>query len=225
MNTHTTSRLSKVLLVTSGSLVAALGELVVVGWHTHNQTLLQVRPNFVMMVYNSALGFILCGTAIIAIALNRLRWATPGGVLASAIGLLTLVEYQFRVDLGIDQLLMKPYINVANAYPGRMAISTAAFFFVAGAAISLLGLTKRFRYRPLIVGIVGAACAVQGMVAFAGYFTGVATVYVWGDVARMAIHTAFGAALVGASLLTLAWRDQGSRQPGKESYWLPILIG
>lgn len=224
MNTHTKPRLSKLLVVTFGALATALGLLVVVGWHTHIQALIQVRPNSVAMVYNTALGFILCGTGIIAIALGRPRWATPGGVLVSAIGLLTLVEYQFGVDFGIDQLLMKHYINVANAFPGRMAVSTAAFFFVAGAAISMLGASRRIRRRPLIVGILGAACTVQGMVAFAGYFTGVASVYVWGDVARMAIQTTFGSALVGASLLTLAWRDQGPRQQSKGSYWLPILV-
>jgi PAS domain S-box-containing protein len=225
MNTYTTSRLLKLVLVTSGSLATVLGLLVVVGWHTHSEAFLNVRPNFVAMVYNTALGFILCGTGIIAIALNRPRWATPGAVLASAIGLLTLGEYLFGVDLGIDQLLMKHYINVANAYAGRMAVSTAAFLFAAGAAISLLGASRRFRYRPLMVGVLGAACTVQGMVALAGYFTGVATVYVWGDVARMAINTAFGATLVGAGLLITAWRDQGPRQRSKESYWLPILVG
>jgi|GEM_PF-338153 len=225
MNIHTTARLSKLLLISSGSLVTALGLMVVIGWHTHSEVLIHVRPNFVTMVYNTALGLSLCGAGIIAIAFNRPRWATPGSALASAIGLLTLVEYQFRVDLHIDQLLMKPYINVANIFPGRMAISTAAFLFLAGAAIGLIGLTKRFRYRPTIVGIVGAVCAIQGLVAFAGYFTGVASVYVWGDLARMAIHTALGAILIGASLLTFAWRDQGRRQRGDEGYWLPILVG
>jgi len=225
MNSHTKTRLLKGSVVISGSLVTALGVLVIIGWHTHSDALLHVRPNFVTMVYNTALGFILCGTGIIAIALNRPRWATLGGVLASLTGLLTLIEYQFGVDLGIDQLLMKPYTSVANAYAGRMAVSTAAFFFAAGAAISLLGASRRFRYRALIVGVLGAAATVQGIVAFGGYLTGVASVYVWGDVARMAIHTSFGAALAGASLLMLAWRDQGPRQRSKDSYWLPILVG
>ena len=225
MNTYPTSRLLKLFVVTAGSLATALGLLVVVGWHTHNEVLLHVRPNFVAMVYNAALGFILCGTAIIAISLGRPRWATLGGVLASSIGLLTLVEYRFGVDVGIDQGLMKSYMNVANAYPGRMAVTTAAFFFAAGLAISLLGASRRFRFRPRIVGVLGAACTVQGIVGFAGYFTGVASVYVWGDLARMAIHTALGTALIGASLLTLAWRDQGPRQRSKDSYWLPILVG
>jgi two-component system sensor histidine kinase/response regulator len=225
MITPATFRLSKLLIVISAALVAALGVLVVIGWHTHNETLLHVRPNLVTMVYNTALGFILCGTGIIAIALGRPRWALPGGVLVSALGLLTLAEYKFGVDLGIDQLLMQPYISVANAYPGRMAVSTAAFFFAAGAAIILLGASRRFRPRPLIVGVLGAACTVQGIVAFAGYFTGVASVYVWGDIARMAIQTAFAAALTGAGLLTLAWRDQGPRQRKGNPYWLPILVG
>ncbi len=225
MTTPATFRLSKLLIVISAALVTALGVLVVIGWHTHNETLLHVRPNLVTMVYNTALGLILCGTGIIAIALGRPRWALPGGVLVSALGVLTLAEYKFGVDLGIDQLLMQPYISVANAYPGRMAVSTAAFFFAAGAAIILLGVSRRFRPRPLVVGVLGAACTVQGIVAFAGYFTGVASVYVWGDIARMAMQTAFAAALTGAGLLTLAWRDQGPRQRKGNPYWLPILVG
>jgi hypothetical protein len=47
MNTLTTSRLSKLLLITSGSLAAAPGLMVVVSWHAHNEALIHVRPGFV----------------------------------------------------------------------------------------------------------------------------------------------------------------------------------
>jgi hypothetical protein len=43
MKTHNTpwlSRLLKLLVLTSASLASALGMLVIVGWHTHNQALI-----------------------------------------------------------------------------------------------------------------------------------------------------------------------------------------
>ena len=75
--------------------------LVLFGWYTHNQTLIQVSPAFFLpMQYNTALGPVCAGV-------NRpeRRWRLAG--LAFAIGGLTLVEYVFGVDLGIDQLLMQ----------------------------------------------------------------------------------------------------------------------
>ena len=129
----------------AGGLSAALGLTVMVGWYTHNTTLLQIHPSFVAMVYNTALGFVLCGAALLMIALGRPRWAVVGGVYAVAVGLLTLAEFTFTKDLGIDQLFMRHYVVVSNAYPGRMALNAAVLWPLVGSAILLLSLLRRFR--------------------------------------------------------------------------------
>src|SRR5580692_2353825 len=82
-----------VLATVAGGLSAALGLTVLVGWYTHNTALLQIRPSFVTMVYNTALGFFLCGAAMMAIALGRPRLAIIGGAYAMVAGLLTLAEF------------------------------------------------------------------------------------------------------------------------------------
>src|SRR5437588_1787224 len=95
----------------AGALSAALGLLVMIGWHSHTPTLIQVHPSFAAMVYNTALGFLLCGAAVALLALGRgRRWALAGGLYGSTFGLLTLVEHLFDIHLGIDRLLMTPYI-------------------------------------------------------------------------------------------------------------------
>lgn len=215
----------KILAVVAGVLSSALGLTVLVGWHTNNTALLQIHPSFVAMVYNTALGFVLCGTALLAIALGRLRLAIIGGAYAVIIGLLTLSEFLFAGDLGIDQFFMRHYVLVANAYPGRMALNSAVFFPLVGFGILSMSLARRFRARPLLVGILGSITCAQGLVAFSGYLTGITTTYAWGNLARMAVHTAIGFAILGVGLVALAWQDRRAEEKAAAPTWVPILVG
>ena len=52
------------------------------------------------------------------------------------VGLLTLSEYLFHVDLRIDQLLFKDLLQFP--YPGRMAHITAFNFCLIGLSVLLL---------------------------------------------------------------------------------------
>src|SRR6185436_13082659 len=160
------------------------------------------------------LGFFLCGLALLSIALNRRRLAVIGGVYVTAIGLLTLAEITFAKDLGIDQLLMRHYVLVANPHPGRMAINTAILFPLVGLGILGMSLRPRFRLPPLLVGVIGSITFALGLVAFSGYLTGMQTTYAWGNITRIAVHTALGFVLLGAGLVALAWRDQRGGRTG-----------
>ena len=66
---------------------------------------------------------------------SRPRLAAACGTIVAAIGLLTLIEYIFGVDLGIDQFLMKHYITVKTSHPGRMAPNTALCFSLTALAL------------------------------------------------------------------------------------------
>lgn len=214
-----------VLATVTGGLCAALGLTVLVGWHTHNTVLLQIDPSFVAMVYNTALGFVLCGASLLMITVGWPRLAVVGGVYAIAVGLLTLAEFTFAKDLGIDQLFMRHYVVVSNAYPGRMALNAAVLWPLVGSAILLLSLPRRFRLRPMIVGILGSLAVAQGFVGFAGYLTGNTTSYVWGNLARLAVHAAVGFVVLGAGIIALAWRDHRADGGQHSPNWLPILVG
>ncbi|HXI62806.1 MAG TPA: hypothetical protein VNF70_08840, partial [Pyrinomonadaceae bacterium] len=216
---------SRIAATALGCFPVILGATVIVGWYTHTEVLIHLRPNFVAMAFNSAVCLVFCGTGIVAVAMGKRLLAFSVAAMAGSVGVLTLSEYLFAVDLRIYRLFINPYVNVANAYPGRMAISTAAFFLAASVAIMLLTIGAALRWGNLVVAALGSACAIQGIVAFAGYFTGVATVYVWGDVARMAIHTAVGAILVGSSIVLLAWSAQRQRSRNQLSFWIPAFIG
>lgn len=226
MNTEITgSRWPTVVAAVAGTLSAALGFTVILGWHTHNMALLQIHPSFVAMVYNTALGFLLCGASLMAIAIGRPRLAIIGGVYAVVIGLLTLFEFTFAKDLGIDQLFMRHYVLVANPTPGRMALNTAIFWPLVGFGIMWMSVRPRFRLRPLVGGLIGSITFAQGLVAFCGYLTGITTPYAWGNLTRMAVHTAFGFSLLGAGLIALAWRDHLAEGSKSVPRWLPLVVG
>ena len=49
---------------------AAVGPTFIVGWHPHNLAISLIQPSFIAMVYNTAIGFLLCGAALLMIALG-----------------------------------------------------------------------------------------------------------------------------------------------------------
>ncbi|MCH7696007.1 MAG: hypothetical protein IIB73_06880, partial [Proteobacteria bacterium] len=80
---------SNTVVIITGGVTLALALMVVTGWHTHNILLIQVSPAFAPMQYNTAMGFLLCGAGLLAIAFDRRRLVMACGVLVVVIGLLT----------------------------------------------------------------------------------------------------------------------------------------
>ena len=135
MKLNTTKKLLPLLPKILGTVSLLLGIIVLIGWYTHNETLIQVNPHFVPMQYNTALGFALSGLAILLWPFKRLSGLFSFAVLG--IGLITLCEYIFKTDLGLDQLFMEHYIGVKTSHPGRMAPNTALCFSLSGLAFLL----------------------------------------------------------------------------------------
>ena len=191
----------------AGGLSATLGLLVLVGWYTHVKVLIQVLPAFVPMQYNTALGFLLCGAGLVALARGRLRLAIACGSVAGLVGVLTFAEYLFGLNLGLDQLFMEHYITVETSHPGRMAPNTALSFALTGTALVASSLLGNPRQRFLSAGVLGSTTLALGTLAFFGYLTGAETAYAWGQLTRMAVHTAFAFIACGVGLIAFAWRE------------------
>lgn len=220
----------------AGALCLCLGAAVLTGWYTHNFLLLRVSPAFVAMAYNTALGFFLGGLGLLASASSRRparigAWIGGGG--AALIGLLTLGEYGLHVRFGIDELLMRSYVRSGITAPGRMAFCTALCFSLCGLSL-LLGQGRRFPARPALLSALASAVIGLGLVALSGYLAGIAQSYAWGQLTRMAVHTAAGFVWLGVGLLTLAMRDEqaSDKEPASDKEqarnapgWLPVFAG
>ena len=133
-----------------------LGMLVLVGWYTHNTALIQVSPAFVPMQYNTALGFALAGLGFLALQLGATRWQKLAALAVLLVGVLTLIEYLFRVDLGVDQLFMEHYIGVKTSHPGRMAPNTALCFSLTGLSLLIAQARDRAPRRLAVINRQGS---------------------------------------------------------------------
>jgi PAS domain S-box-containing protein len=206
----------------SGASVAALGGLVVAGWLTVAVALIQVLPGFPPMQYNTALGFMICGAALLAAALDLRRPTALLGSLAAVLGVATLWQFVFHADLGIDDLLVETYVLTGVSNPGRMAPNSAMALTLIGFA--LLGLSSRsvYRSRHLYPALLGSIVIALGTAALVGYAAGVPGAYGWGHFNRMAVHTALGFILLGGGIVGLAW-NAAQGESSEAPPWLPTL--
>lgn len=111
----------------------ALGGVVLAGWWFGLGGLTHVLPGLPTMKANTALMFVLLGTAVGLAAGRRARRVTLLlAVAAAVIATLTLLEYAAGRSLGIDTLLAR---DAQAAQPGRPSPYTALAFLLGAATV------------------------------------------------------------------------------------------
>ena len=183
----------------AGLIAALAGILVLAGWLFGIDFLKTIVPSGYPMRANAAGCFILCGTALWLIG-RESRGAARGigqacAALAALIGLATLAEYLFGIDLGIDQLLFREAPGPGVAHPGRMPLPAAINFVLLGCALILLDAETRRGRRPAQLLALPA-----GLIAFLVTFDYVLDLK--GSATDMALHGAllFGLLSLGVLL-------------------------
>lgn len=191
---------------TAGSvLVMLVGATVLAGWATGIAALTSLAPGLVSMKANTALSFVLLGVAVWTLRRNSRRRTIARRILALAaalIGLLTLGEYVFAVDLGIDQLLVDDvHAAPGTSHPGRMAPTTALAITLLGTSLASRSTVResRFRRTELLV-VVAAAIA---FLAFTGYLYDASALLGVGSFTQMALHTSLTLLVLCASIIAI----------------------
>lgn len=189
--------------------VLAVGLLVLAGWLFDIPTLKSFFPGFDTMKANTALAFVLAGISLWLATRESENQQTNlfGKVCATIIvliSLLTLGEYIFSQDLGIDQLLFKDRLPPESAHPGRMSPVTALIFFMLGLSLLLL---DRHQYRLVVEVFTIMALLISGL-ALMGYAYGVPSLYQFFPSSSVAIHTASACSILGMGIL-FAHPEQG----------------
>jgi PAS domain S-box-containing protein len=206
----------------SGASVAALGGLVIAGWLTVAVALIQVLPGMPPMQYNTALGFMISGAALLSATLDLRRPTALLGGLGASIGLATLFQSLFQINLGIDDLLVETYILTGVSDPGRMAPNSALALSLIGVALLALAWGPASRSRHLWPALLGGIVVAVGTAALVGYAANVPQAYGWGNLNSMALHTAIGFTLLGGGIVGLAW-NKAQAESGEMPDWLPGL--
>ncbi len=222
-----------------GLLVIGTGLCVLAGWLFDLRPLMTVLPGLVAMKPNTAIVLCLCGWSLFlqaraASGANRWRRSFPGLLagLAVGMGLLTLGEYVSGRKFGIDELLFKDFVR--SSAPGRMSPITALNSVCLGLALLFLRFPKRTSWAHALAG----CAAFTSLLAIAGYFYGVPSLYQAGYFTAVALHTASAFLLLCTGVWCAASQhgfmrvvtDGGTsgklaRRFGLASIVLPFVIG
>ncbi|WP_375772554.1 PAS domain S-box protein [Archangium gephyra] len=147
--------LARLVLAASG-LAVLVASLDLLGWALGSRSLIRVvpLPGAGIMMPNTAMGFVLSGTALWLLhdeAADRWRRRT-GQALALVtvlLGGLILSEYLFGADLGIDLLLFSETVQrMVPELPGRPSPMSALSFCLTGLALLLLHVRTRRGWHP-----------------------------------------------------------------------------
>lgn len=188
-----------------GSLVVlAVGSAVILGWLFNLPVLKTVLPGLVSMKANTALGFIFGGATLWLWHrypepnTTQRRWMQGCAALVFLIGFLTLIEYIFNANLGIDQLLFQDLDAIGTHSPGRMGANTAFNFFLLGGAL-LWFLSEYANYQA--IQLLSLAAFFVAFAGFLGYIYSVSSLYGISSYTQMALHTAIAFLLLSTSIL------------------------
>ncbi len=189
----------------SAAIVSVVGLVVLAGWWLDMPTLTSLHPSLVSMKANTALALVLAGAALVVLAdtplsPRRVRLGRWLALLVVMIGALTLCEYFFGWQLGIDELLFKDAPTaVATPIPGRMAPSTALCFVLLGLALVGIEWEPRQGFRP--AELLALAGGVVSLISLAEYAAGKPILYNFSAYTRMALHTAAALFVLFAGVL------------------------
>ena len=192
-----------------GTALILLGGAGIMGWTFKLPALVQIVPGYATMVFNTALCFLLAGLAWLSPSLYPPWGKSLQTALGAAVCLppvLSLLEYYFRVSLGIDWPDLHRWLDQANPNPGRISPSTSIGLLFSGLALALSPhqYGRRIAYlgfglavTVLIIGILGAF----------GYLLRLDPLFLWYPFRGMSLPTLGGLILLGAGLTRLALKS------------------
>ena len=194
-----------IIMMSLFTIVAGIA--VIIGWIFGLPGLHTIYPQYDSMKFNTALNFILLGSALLLTQFQKKKYNNLLFLaLSSALtlfGLLSLSQDLFHFSAGIDQLVVTDKAAIAQKYPfpGRMAVTVSFCFMISG--LSLLGFSAKKPFIQLLSQYLLHLVTVIAAMAIIGYLYGASLFYNLSNVGAMAISTAVLLFLVsiGASLL------------------------
>ena len=190
-----------------GGVLILAGLLVLVGWTLQIASLVQLREHFTAMVVNSAICFILLGSALAMKSSARAGIAqTALSTIVMCISAVILLENGFSLALGIDWAPVHAWIKDGNPRPGRMAPNSALAFFCAGIVIFLLPRVDS-KVKGIVAQVLTFIVLLLGLTGLVGHALQLSLLYSWFSSTQMALHTAICFILLGLGLWSV-WRNE-----------------
>jgi len=195
---------AQLLALSGGLLGLCVGAAVLVGWFSDIESLKRIYATFPTMKVNTAICFLLTGLALTCSSLRQpgkpARWyETTALIIPIILAALTLIEYVFHLNFGIDEFFIKDVGQ--QTFPGRMAINTALNFILISAAV--LWLDKRFLKKFYLSEICAITAILFICPSLVGYLYNVQPHFTIYSYTQIALHTSITFALMSRSALLL----------------------
>ncbi|AFY46483.1 PAS domain S-box [Nostoc sp. PCC 7524] len=216
----------------ASAIAVLVGSLVLIGWWLDIEALKLVFLNIpATMKPNTALCFLLSGVALWFLSwrqvraafrnlepeattknhkVNYLRLSEVCAVAVIVIATLTLSQYIFGGNLGIDELLVgKSSMPLTTLHPARMGWNTALNFLLVGTALEILVYeqNKRSYWYAQLLSLIAAVIALQVIIAYV-YKVQVFYSLTTSNIPCMSLYTAILFMVLCMGLLW-GWAEQG----------------
>lgn len=206
----------------AGALTAALGLLIIAGWHAGRMDLVRLQPAWSPMQYEAAFCFLLCGAGLAALAFGRRRPAAALGGAAAALAAWSLLRAVLGVEFGLETFLSDAARSAASPPSLRVEPLSSLAFLLAGGALSARALSAGEKAARAAL-LAGAVLMGFGAAVFLCYAGGISSAFGWEAMTRVPPQAGIGFAVLGLGLLLQAWpQDDGD---AAEARWLPAAAG
>jgi len=149
-----------------------IGIVVLAGWVTGIDRLKVLSPQFISVKVNTAICFLLSGAIMLLHRRDEKKRSTEFLISLFAVilfltGSLTLLEYNFKLNFGIDELFIKDVPDaVGTLYPGRQTPLNALFFLLFG--LSFLPYLRKIK-QPAAGQMINLVIAIIAFMTFVTY--------------------------------------------------------
>ncbi|MHC1780285.1 MAG: ATP-binding protein [Bacteroidales bacterium] len=189
----------------SAVIVILISALALAGWFSGNEYLKTLSPGSVSMKFNTVVSFILTGLSMLLLInykSGKISGKFMSGMvyIALAIGVITVLQYFFGVNLYIDELFLKDIPDAAHtSSPGRMSIYTAGGFIICSIAIILY---KQNEDRYIIVAqVLSVFLFLLSLLPLLGYLYGSSELYSLSGITKMALNTSVSFFILSMGLI------------------------
>lgn len=193
-------------------LIVLTALLALGGWMFGIPQLTTVLPGYATMKPVTALCFLLCGISLwlqdgagmapTAAVIIKQKLATVLALIAALIGLLSICQYLFVQDFGIDLLLFRDKMRgEGQPYPGRMSLATGLNFLLIGTSLVILG--RRFSWARYAPDILMLLVMFISLIAINGYLYDAPSLYRIVPFSSISFNTALLSLLLGIGTLAV----------------------
>jgi PAS domain S-box-containing protein len=181
-------QLARVSGISTGWFSIVIGVAVMALWLARPDHLARTAPVLFAMEFNTALCFVLSGTAACLLPARAKRVSILLSGLAALLAAAALMQPKLPLELQIDQIFIIPFVTTGTNAPGRMPVNAALCFVLINAAIMLTGILGRTSHARIILAGIAFIISATGLW---GYLFSISTAQDWLPLARLSPQTAF----------------------------------